>query len=119
MSRVIFFGTLYLGLILGPASGYLPIVDEQHAKIVRVLKWVLPFVLVRETNAALNRFAENRWQVGIRGAAWFWKQEIAVVTGGSGGIGARVAKELAKHGIRVAVLDVVPLSDVYTAGMFT
>jgi NAD(P)-dependent dehydrogenase (short-subunit alcohol dehydrogenase family) len=40
---------------------------------------------------------------------WDWRQEIAVVTGGSGGIGAKITERLVKLGVRVAVLDVTDL----------
>ncbi|KAJ9145239.1 Dehydrogenase reductase sdr family member 8 [Coniochaeta hoffmannii] len=39
-----------------------------------------------------------------------WPNEIAVVTGGSGGIGGHMARLLAEHGLKVAVLDIQPLT---------
>jgi NAD(P)-dependent dehydrogenase (short-subunit alcohol dehydrogenase family) len=47
---------------------------------------------------------------------WDWKHEVAVVTGGSAGIGGCMVKKLTSHGIRVAVLDVSPLSEIFTKG---
>lgn len=41
-----------------------------------------------------------------------------MVTGGSAGIGACVAKKLVSHGVKVAVLDVGPLSDSFTTGAY-
>jgi NAD(P)-dependent dehydrogenase (short-subunit alcohol dehydrogenase family) len=38
-----------------------------------------------------------------------WENEIAVVTGGSDGIGQRIALLLAERGLKVAVLDIQPL----------
>lgn len=39
-----------------------------------------------------------------------WEKEIVVVTGGAGGIGGELVKQLAAKGTRIAVLDVLPLS---------
>lgn len=39
-----------------------------------------------------------------------WNKEIVVVTGGSGGIGGEIVKLFAERGIKVAVLDVIPLT---------
>ncbi|KAJ6202417.1 putative short-chain dehydrogenase [Bipolaris maydis] len=39
-----------------------------------------------------------------------WEKEIVVVTGGAGGIGGELVKQLATKGTRIAVLDVLPLS---------
>jgi NAD(P)-dependent dehydrogenase (short-subunit alcohol dehydrogenase family) len=38
-----------------------------------------------------------------------WDSEIAVVTGGSSGIGAEIVKCLVRKGVQVAVLDIQPL----------
>ena len=51
-------------------------------------------------------------------SAWRWTSEVAVVTGGSAGIGACVVKELVSHGIKVAVLDVGPLCELFTEGVW-
>ncbi|EWG38502.1 hypothetical protein FVEG_01703 [Fusarium verticillioides 7600] len=39
-----------------------------------------------------------------------WNKEIVLVTGGSGGIGGETVQQLASKGIRVVVLDVLPLT---------
>lgn len=51
----------------------------------------------------------NNW----RSDTYDWGREVVVVTGGSDGIGALVVQLLAERGIKVAVLDVQPLT--YTA----
>ncbi|KAI5304516.1 hypothetical protein KEM56_006416 [Ascosphaera pollenicola] len=53
----------------------------------------------------LNNFKRDKYA---------WNREIAVVTGGSDGIGAKVSRILAERGVRVAVLDIKP--PVYTTG---
>jgi hypothetical protein len=76
-----------------------------------ILKTLLGLWLVYDVNAALSRWAENRWLWKQDEAAWRWQDELAVVTGGSNGIGAVVVRELVSRGIKVAVLDLEPLSD--------
>ena len=39
-----------------------------------------------------------------------WQKEIVLITGGAGGIGGQVVKLLAEKGIKVVVLDVIPMS---------
>lgn len=80
------------------------------------LKWALSVWALLEVNWTLNRWADRRWRFSTDKSVWDWKREVAVVTGGSAGIGACVVKKLVSHGIRVAVLDVSPLSDVFTKG---
>ncbi|KAL6709002.1 hypothetical protein ACN47E_002129 [Coniothyrium glycines] len=87
---------------------------QQLATLQWYLKWGLPLWALLDFNAILNRLAANRWSLTSDKARWDWKNEVAVVTGGSGGIGACVVQQLVAHGIRVAVLDVVPLSESFT-----
>jgi len=42
------------------------------------------------------------------GRPWNWQLEIVVVSGGSSGIGALIANQLAEYGITVIILDVKP-----------
>ena len=39
-----------------------------------------------------------------------WEKEIVLITGGAGGIGGHVVKLLAERGIKVVVLDVIPMT---------
>jgi len=43
-------------------------------------------------------------------AKYDWEREVAVVTGGSDGIGKEIVLLLAEKGVKVAVLDVQPLT---------
>lgn len=81
------------------------------------LKWALSLWAVADVNYILNRWAENRWVWRDDTSGWNWEKEIAVVTGGSRGIGACVVKQLVSHGVRCAVLDVVPLTETFTEGV--
>lgn len=85
--------------------------DSPNGTTRPVLKFFLALWLLVEANAALSRWAENRWTWQRDTNAWRWQNEIAVVTGGSRGIGAVVVQQLVALGVKVAVLDVVPLSD--------
>jgi len=38
-----------------------------------------------------------------------WHKEIVLITGGAGGIGGKVVQLLAEKGIKVIVLDVIPM----------
>ncbi|KAF2116410.1 hypothetical protein BDV96DRAFT_645732 [Lophiotrema nucula] len=89
----------------------LPLSDGQTSTLVTALRWLLAVCLVLEVNAGLGRWAERNWLWRDDKSVWNWPKEVAVVTGGSRGIGAAVAKKLATYGIRVAVLDVQPFSD--------
>jgi all-trans-retinol dehydrogenase (NAD+) len=80
------------------------------------LKWSLTLWAAFDINSLLNRWADNRWLFRNDISGWDWKKEIAVVTGGSSGIGACVVKKLVSYGISCAVLDVVPLSENFTKG---
>ncbi|KAH8597629.1 hypothetical protein B0O99DRAFT_508058 [Bisporella sp. PMI_857] len=58
-------------------------------------------------NQFLNWAANNNF---IRAKPWDSKQELVLITGGSGGIGASVARRLAREGNRVVILDILPLA---------
>ncbi|KAI9034846.1 short chain dehydrogenase/reductase family protein [Aspergillus affinis] len=58
------------------------------------------------TVAALAK-SRNNWVVDN---TWNWKQEVVVVTSGSGGIGGVVAQRLAVMRAQVVVLDIAPLA---------
>lgn len=89
------------------------------APLPRLIRWALALWLAREANSVLTAWAENRWQFKDDKSMWHWERELAVVTGGSGGIGALVVKKLVSHGLTVAVLDVEPLSDVFHKGRWS
>ncbi|KAI0818378.1 hypothetical protein GGR55DRAFT_72922 [Xylaria sp. FL0064] len=67
---------------------------------------------------ALARYLSKKWSEGVTNSwtndKYNWPEEIAVVTGGSGGIGSHVVRLLAERGVNVVVLDIQPLT--YDAG---
>ncbi|KAF9701906.1 hypothetical protein EKO04_000218 [Ascochyta lentis] len=82
---------------------------RRHATIIRALKWLLALGVVRSLNRSLNRLALNNYRLRPESARWNWEQEVAVVTGGSSGIGALIVQKLVNHGVKVAVLDIQEL----------
>ncbi|OJD13733.1 hypothetical protein AJ78_05845 [Emergomyces pasteurianus Ep9510] len=80
-------------------------VAANRPKALKALKYLLAIGLARSLNGLINRYSLNH---GISDT-YDWKQEIAIVTGGSDGIGRRVAGLLAARGVNVAVLDIQPL----------
>lgn len=66
------------------------------------------FVLLRWANSYLSKWGLNN---NVTDSTWDWDREIVVVTGGSGGIGAKIVSSLAKRNIKVIILDVVDPSE--------
>lgn len=68
---------------------------------------IIPVVLslVKVVNRLLNAWALTNWRSPPT-KDWHWPSEVAVVTGGGGGIGKAIVLGLARRGVAVAVLDV-------------
>ncbi|KAK5657205.1 hypothetical protein OQA88_3263 [Cercophora sp. LCS_1] len=88
-------------------TSYLPTTLDTPTAIT-TLQFLLGFGIIRKINTFLNTLASNSWRAAPA-PNWDWPREIAVITGGSSGIGACMAHKLAAHGIRIAVLDIQPL----------
>ncbi|KAK6340602.1 hypothetical protein TWF696_008927 [Orbilia brochopaga] len=78
-----------------------------HQRLFTAIRKFLLWGIIYRINRHLSRGARNNW---IQDPSWTWSKEIAVVTGGSGGIGGLVVKGLAEKGIKVVVLDVIDLT---------
>ncbi|KAI0868351.1 NAD(P)-binding protein [Hypoxylon argillaceum] len=74
------------------------------ATTTTVLRVLFGLSVASSLNGTLNTMATNSWRVKPS-EGWDWPKEIAVVTGGSGGIGRQIVQKLAALGVRVAVLD--------------
>ena len=85
--------------ILGYQLGSLPSLQSKVLKIVAV------GILLRINRALSSRARNNGTQ-----AKFDWNEEIILVTGAAGGIGAETAQKFAKRGSKVVVLDVLPLT---------
>ncbi|KAK1676775.1 hypothetical protein BDP55DRAFT_100680 [Colletotrichum godetiae] len=69
-----------------------------------VLSLLLGIAALRKSNsllsqATINNFTQDKYD---------WRRELVVVTGGSGGLGDKLVRKLAKNCIKVISLDVVP-----------
>ncbi|KAK4251303.1 hypothetical protein C7999DRAFT_28034 [Corynascus novoguineensis] len=79
-----------------------------HANAITALRVLVGLGVVRTVNRVLNTMAANSWRL-TAAPGWDWPNEIAVVTGGSSGIGKGIVERLAGLGVRVAVLDIQEL----------
>ncbi|OJJ54453.1 hypothetical protein ASPSYDRAFT_49579 [Aspergillus sydowii CBS 593.65] len=104
-------GSLLVALYYGPPQLRNQIVDllARYATVApQKLKLILSVWLAlgaaRVGNGALSRLAANNWHASPP-VPWDWSTEIAVVTGGCGGIGRVIVEGLSKRGITVVVVD--------------
>ena len=67
---------------------------------------LLVFALVRWISGLYSDVVRNNWARD----KYDWPREVAVVTGGAGGIGGHIARILADRGVKVAVLDIQPMT---------
>ncbi|KHN95542.1 dehydrogenase/reductase SDR family member 8 precursor [Metarhizium album ARSEF 1941] len=89
--------------------------DHGLALAKSILRALLAVGTARHVNAKLSSMAANSWRLG--GApGWDWPREVAVVTGGSSGIGLAIVHKLVAAGVKVAVFDVQPLPPQLQAG---
>ncbi|KEY68894.1 hypothetical protein S7711_03826 [Stachybotrys chartarum IBT 7711] len=86
----------------------LPFLHNAPFRLTTLLSILTAWGVIRGANRVLNVIAANAWRVQPA-PGWTWPKEVAVVTGGSGGIGKHIVEKLVNHGIRVAVLDIQDL----------
>ena len=77
-----------------------------HETAFSRVKTLFYFGLARWASNYLDAGVLNNWTKDT----YDWNKEIVLITGGAGGIGGNVMKLLAEKGIKVVVLDVIPMT---------
>lgn len=76
--------------------------------VLLISGFMLGLAIFNLLNKILNSWSLNNWRV-TADKRWRWDKEVAVVTGGCGGIGKELVLGLARRGVKVAIFDVQPL----------
>ncbi|KAE8320559.1 hypothetical protein BDV39DRAFT_211554 [Aspergillus sergii] len=87
-------------------TGVVALPRVETGPYIKVACLLMTIGIILRWNRRLNRAALNNQ---LLGSSVVPNKEIALITGGAGGIGAMLAKRLAAKGVTVAVLDVLPL----------
>lgn len=77
-----------------------------HSTAYSRIKFLFYLGLVRTVSSYLDRGVLDNWKKDT----YDWDKEIVLITGGAGGIGGQVVKLLSERGIKVVVLDVIPMT---------
>jgi hypothetical protein len=70
---------------------------------IKLLGTLLTLGIITNTNKALSSWVLNNWQ---RSPPWKPEREIVLLTGGCGGIGQVITRDLSRKGVKVLVVDV-------------
>lgn len=112
LALVLYAPTPIVEQYLGPTASSFLDRETWPTVIQPLLKVLLGCNILKTINAALTSTAQNNWRISARASKWDWPREVAVVTGGCGGLGSSLVAGLTARGVRVAVLDVAkPDSD--------
>ncbi|KAE8371396.1 hypothetical protein BDV26DRAFT_130099 [Aspergillus bertholletiae] len=80
---------------------------ESRPRVLKALRVLASLAVFSRLGAWLDRRVINN---GVKDH-YDWNREVVVLTGGSGGIGRRVAQLFGDRGIKVAILDIAPPTD--------
>jgi hypothetical protein len=102
-------GPLLLGLLYYPEQALVILPPNAQSRVesaafVSTVKVLLRWEVVRRINNFLSRVVLNNFT----GDVWKTGKEIVVVTGASNGMGAAIAREVAKNSASVIALDLYP-----------
>jgi all-trans-retinol dehydrogenase (NAD+) len=76
------------------------------ARATSTLKWLAVLGIAGHANAYLNELSQNNFRFRSESHRFDWPKEVAVITGGTGGFGSRMAKGLAAKGVTVICVDI-------------
>lgn len=113
-STAVLAGGLLFALTLAPEEYRAPLLQKVHehvstetlATTITALKVLFGLGVAKTVNNFLNRWAQNNWQ--LSGAKYDWPKEIAFITGGGGGFGLLIGEALAKKGVTIIAVDILP-----------
>ncbi|KAJ5234575.1 short chain dehydrogenase/reductase family protein [Penicillium citrinum] len=77
---------------------------ESRPNLLKILRALAALSLLNKINAWLDHRAINNGQKDH----YDWNREVILLTGGSGGIGRKVAEMFGARGIKVAIVDITP-----------
>jgi hypothetical protein len=80
--------------------------SKNISRAVTALKWLFGLGLAGEVNEWISELAQNNYRWRSEKHKYDWPNEIAVITGATGGFGSLMSKDLAKRGVNVMALDI-------------
>ncbi|CZT25480.1 related to a retinal short-chain dehydrogenase/reductase [Ramularia collo-cygni] len=109
-----FTGALLFALTASPDRFREPLIAQLRqyisatnlSRAVTTLKWLFAAGLGSTVNEWLSELAQNNFRLRSEAHRYDWPNEIAVITGATGGFGSLMSKDLANRGVRVMALDV-------------
>lgn len=104
--------SIHLSIAAALAGGIATYVDTfsptARRNILLMSGSTLGLTIFNLLNKVLNTWSLNNWRA-TADKRWRWDREVAVVTGGCGGIGKELVLGLVRRGVKVAIFDVQPL----------
>ncbi|PPJ61162.1 hypothetical protein CBER1_04186 [Cercospora berteroae] len=90
--------------LLAQLRQYLSI--ENIGRLITGLKWLVALGVISDANKWLSELAQNNFRLRSEKHRYHWPQEVAVITGATGGFGSLMSKDFASRGVNVMALDI-------------
>ncbi|KAF2215932.1 hypothetical protein CERZMDRAFT_104952 [Cercospora zeae-maydis SCOH1-5] len=90
--------------LLAQLKQYLSI--ENIGRLITGLKWLVALGVISDANKWLSELAQNNFRLRSEKHRYHWQQEVAVITGATGGFGGLMSKDFASRGVNVMALDI-------------